>query len=224
MIELINVSKSYHYGRSKETAALRDVSLTIERGEMTAIVGPSGAGKSTLLSVIGGLCRIQSGKYLFEGTDVSSFCERQRSRFRNEKIGIVMQSFALVDEYSVLENVMLPLYFRRGEKNKRQSAAAALAQTGISHLQDKCVGELSGGERQRCAIARCLCQRPDVILADEPTGQLDSANSEKIMGIFSELNRAGMTVVVVTHDEGLARQCSRMITLKDGRIENDRRS
>lgn len=223
MIELQNVSKSYNYKKSNETAALKSVNLSVEKGEMTAIVGPSGAGKSTLLHVIGGFCNIQSGKYFFDGTDVAALSESKRSRFRNEKIGIVMQGFALIEEYTVLENVMIPLYFRGGVKNKKALALAAIEKTGIAHLKNKLVSSLSGGEKQRCAIARCLCQNPAVILADEPTGQLDSANSEKIMGIFSELNQGGMTVIIVTHDGKVADKCRRIITLKDGRIEDDRK-
>ncbi len=129
-----------------------------------------------------------------------------------------MQNFALIEEYSVLENIMVPLYFRHGAKDKKMQALAAMEKLGIDHLKDKCVSELSGGERQRCAIARCLCQHPCVILADEPTGQLDSENSEKIMDILAQLNGAGMTVVIVTHDEKVAQRCSRIITLKDGKI------
>ena len=223
MIELHNVTKYYHYGKSGEVAALRGIDLSVNRGEMTAIVGPSGAGKSTLLHVLGGMCRIDGGSYLFEGTCVSSLGDRALSKLRNERIGIVMQEFALVEEYSVLENTLLPLYFRRRAQNKRNAALDALEQTGVAHLQKKNVSELSGGERQRVAIARCLCQHPDVILADEPTGQLDSENSKKIMDIFSQLNRSGMTIVIVTHDKTVADACSHTISMRDGRTEHDER-
>lgn len=137
MIELINVSKSYNYKKANVTAALKSIDLTIGKGEMTAIIGPSGAGKSTLLHVIGGLCNIQSGKYFFDGADVSAFTDVQRSKLRNEKIGIVMQNFALIDEYSVIDNVMIPLFFRHSVKNKRERAERAMEQTGIAHLKNK---------------------------------------------------------------------------------------
>lgn len=223
MIELKSISKSYSYGKSNATTALKNIDLIIQKGEMVAVIGPSGAGKSTLLHILGGLCKFDSGEYLFEGINVAQFSESKRAYFRNEKIGIVMQDFALVEEYTVLENVMIPLYFRRGAKNKNQSALSAIEQVGISHLKNKRVSLLSGGERQRCAIARCLSQNPSVILADEPTGQLDSENSKKIMELFQKLNESGLTIIIVTHDENVAKSCKRIVALKDGSIENDLR-
>lgn len=221
MIELKDISKSYNYNKSNETVALRSVNLKIDKGEMVAVVGPSGAGKSTLLHVIGALCTIQSGSYTFDGEDVSAMSENKRSRFRNEKIGIVMQNFALVEEYTVADNVAIPLYFRKGVKNRRQLVADAMQKTGIYELKNKYAYQLSGGEKQRCAISRCLCQNPQVILADEPTGQLDSANAANIMDIFEQLNNEGMTVIVVTHDENVANRCKRIVHIKDGQVLSD---
>ena len=202
MIELKNVSKCYSYGKSGETMALKNIDLMIKKGEMVAIIGPSGAGKSTLLHVFGALSKFD-GEYFFEGENVALLSERKRAKFRNEKIGIVMQNFALVDEYSVFENVQIPLFFRRGMGNKKEAVLAAIEQVGISHLKNKRVSLLSGGERQRVAIARCLCQNPCVILADEPTGQLDSENSGKIMELFQN-------------------RCRRIVKIKDGRIDDDK--
>lgn len=221
MIKLENLSKNYNGGKANEVKALKNINLSIQKGEMLAIVGASGAGKSTLLHILGGLSNITSGKYLFNGNDIGVLSESAKSKFRNQKIGIVMQSFALIDEYTVLQNVCIPLYFRKGVKDKQALALNAIQKVGISHLKDKVVSELSGGEKQRCAIARCLCQNPEVILADEPTGQLDSENAKKILDILCGLNEMGITVIIVTHDEKTANRCKRIITLSDGIIVCD---
>lgn len=218
MIELCNICKSYNYKKPNETVALRNVSLTVSEGEMIAITGASGAGKSTLLHIIGGLCNFESGKYIFNGADVGDFSETERSRHRNINIGIIMQDFALIDDYTVIENVCIPLSFRRGVKNKTQTARYALERVGITHLATKRVSDISGGEKQRCAIARCICQSPKVILADEPTGQLDTDNSKKIMDLLCRLNAEGITVIVVTHDKDVASACKHIVTLRDGQI------
>lgn len=221
MIKLENVYKTYNNGKTNEVKAIKNLSLTIEKGELVAIAGPSGAGKSTLLHVLGGLCNLNDGKYYFNQSEVNVFSEGEKSKFRNKNIGIVMQNFALIEEYSVTENVSLPLHFRKGVKNKKEEALSAIQKVGVFHLKDKPVSELSGGEKQRVAIARCLCQAPEVILADEPTGQLDCDNAKKIIDLLLDLNKTGLTVIVVTHDKEIASRFNRIITIKDGEIVSD---
>lgn len=221
MIRLKNVTKYYNENKTNQTVGVRDVTLAIEPGEMIAVTGPSGAGKSTLLHIIAGLSAVREGSYLFDGRDIFSLSDSERSALRNDQIGLIRQDFALIDEYSVADNVLIPLYFNRREKATKEKALAALEQVGIAHLAKKRASELSGGEKQRCAIARCLCQKPQVILADEPTGQLDSANAKKIIELLFELNRSGITVLLVTHDEALAAECPRVLSMRDGRIERD---
>lgn len=219
MIEIKNITKIYNPGKSNEFTALKDISLTIGDGEMTAIIGKSGAGKSTLLHIMACIDNYQNGEYRIDGTLVKQLSERDSARIRNEKIGMVMQDFALVEDFSALENVLLPLDFAKNKKSdRRETAMKALSSVGMAEYAKKPVNKLSGGQKQRVAIARAIVNEPSMILADEPTGALDSKTSAEIMEVFKSLNRQGKTVVIVTHDLEVARQFGRIIEISDGRI------
>lgn len=219
MIEIKNITKIYNPGKSNEFTALKDISLTIGDGEMTAIIGKSGAGKSTLLHIMACIDNYQNGEYRIDGTLVKQLSERDSARIRNEKIGMVMQDFALVEDFSALENVLLPLDFAKNKKSdRRETAMKALSSVGMAEYAKKPVNKLSGGQKQRVAIARAIVNEPSMILADEPTGALDSKTSAEIMEVFKSLNMQGKTVVIVTHDLEVARQCGRIIEISDGRI------
>ncbi len=199
--------------------ALKNVSLEVRQGEFLAVMGKSGCGKSTLLNVIGGVLKPTKGSYLFEGNDVSAFSGKQMAEFRNRNIGFIVQNFALVNEMTVRENVMLPLSYakiKRSEAMKR--AEEAMERLGIIQYEYKFPSKLSGGERQRVAIARSIAADTSVILADEPTGSLDEATGRSVIDIFKELNGSGKTIIMVTHDRELAEQGTRMLTMKDGEI------
>ncbi|MBR2481859.1 MAG: ABC transporter ATP-binding protein, partial [Oscillospiraceae bacterium] len=198
---------------------LRGVSLTIEDGEMVAIIGKSGAGKSTLLHILACIDSYESGEYKIDDVLIQKLSERQYARIRNEKIGMVMQDFALVDDFSAIENVMLPLDFASKKKpNRKALAMKALQSVGMDSMAKKPVNKLSGGQKQRVAIARAIVNEPSVILADEPTGALDTKTAAEIMGVFKQLNEQGKTVIIVTHDMGVAQQCDRIIEISDGLI------
>ena len=200
--------------------ALAGVDLQIESGEFVAIVGSSGSGKSTLLQILGCLDRANSGRYLLSGKDVLSLSEKEMARVRNETIGFVFQSFHLLGDRNALENVRLPLEYRRGGKD-HGDPAEVLERVQLADRSRHRPSQLSGGERQRVAIARALVKKPELLLCDEPTGNLDSSTGEAILELFDELNRKGITLVVVTHDEGLADRCSRILRLKDGLVHLD---
>ncbi|MFC1988874.1 ABC transporter ATP-binding protein [Chloroflexota bacterium] len=219
MIELDNVTKTYQMGKV-EIHALRGVSLTIEKGEMVAIIGASGSGKSTLMNVIGFLDKLTSGKYTYEGTDVSQFNDNRLAVMRNGEIGFVFQDYSLLSRASALANVELPLIYAGGS-NKRKRAIEALERVGLSARANHRPTELSGGEQQRVAIARALVNNPSLILADEPTGNLDSAVTGEILSIFHGLNQEGITVVMVTHEMDIADQTKRKIRVLDGQIISD---
>lgn len=220
-LELSNIYKEYEINRDNEIqSVLNGVNLTIADGEMIAIMGKSGAGKSTLLHIIGLLDVYDRGNYKLDGEDISDFTNKQRAKIRNEKIGFVLQDFGLVEDETVMENVSLPLMLSRTSMKKiREVALEKMKKVGVEHLSNKKVSVLSGGEKQRVAIARALVCDPEYIMADEPTGALDSVNAEKIMSILSSLNKEGKTVIIVTHDETVAKKCGRIITIKDGKIE-----
>ena len=221
MIELKNINKTYNKGKSNAFQALKDVSLTIEDGEMVAIIGKSGAGKSTLMYIIGCIDDFESGTYILNGDDISTIKEGKRAKIRNKDIGIVMQDFALVEDYTAIENVMIPLYFSKGKllESKKSIAKKALEKVGIGELASKRVNKLSGGQKQRVAIARAIVNNPSILLADEPTGALDVKTSAEIMGVFKELNEQGITVIIITHDMEVAEGCERVIEISDGRIK-----
>lgn len=221
MIEIKNIDKTYNIGKSNAFQALKDVSLTIDDGEMVAIIGKSGAGKSTLMHIIGCIDDFESGTYILNGEDISSIKEGKRAKIRNKDIGIVMQDFALVEDYTAIENVMIPLYFAKGKllESKKSIAKKALEKVGIGELASKRVNKLSGGQKQRVAIARAIVNNPSILLADEPTGALDVKTSAEIMGVFEELNEQGITVIIITHDMEVAEGCERVIEISDGRIK-----
>lgn len=219
MITLKNIIKIYNPKKANEFEALHGVSCEIQDGEMVAIIGKSGAGKSTLLHILACIDSYQKGEYTIDGTLVKNLSERQYAKIRNEKIGMVMQDFALVEDFSALENVMIPLNFSKKKiKDKKEKALAALNSVGIKDLAKKPCNKLSGGQKQRVAIARAIVNQPTMILADEPTGALDTKTSEEIMELFKSLNHQGKTIVIVTHDPKVAEQCDRIVEISDGNI------
>ena len=221
MIEIKNLTKTYNYKKSNAFTALKDISLKIEDGEMLAIVGKSGAGKSTLLHIIGCIDTFEKGEYTIDGTDVHKLSDKKLADIRNEKVGIVMQDFALVEEYTVIENVKIPLYFSKKKKGSANTLALeALEKVGIKELAKKPVNKLSGGQKQRVAVARAIVNDPSFILADEPTGALDTKTSAEITELFQKLNEEGKTVIIITHDPGAAEKCKRKIEIYDGEILN----
>ena len=218
LIELKNVSKTYHSGENS-VCALQDISLSVNDGEMVAIVGKSGSGKSTLMNLIGTLDFPDSGHYLLDGTEVSSLSSRRLSDVRAKKIGFVFQRFNLIPGLSALENVALPLLYRGiGRKERERAAALALEKVGLSERMQHLPSQLSGGQQQRVAIARAMISDPPILLADEPTGNLDSHSGAEILQILSDLHRNGSTVLIITHDNGIAEQMPRVICMADGRI------
>jgi putative ABC transport system ATP-binding protein len=219
MIQLEDVTKVYRMGKV-EVRALYGVDLTINDGELIAIMGPSGSGKTTLMNILGCLDVPTSGRYLLDGTDVSQLSDNRLAKIRSHKIGFVFQSFNLVPRTSALRNVELPLVYA-GVRSRRTPARLALEQVGLGDRQKHMPNELSGGQQQRVAIARALINDPSILLADEPTGNLDSASSVEILKLLSALNDAGRTVVLITHEEEIARFAKRVVRMRDGHIESD---
>ncbi len=221
ILKIENLFKSYSLGRL-EVPVLHDINLAVNSGEFAAIMGPSGSGKSTLMNLIGCLDRPTSGKILIGGEDISMLPETDLARIRGERVGFVFQTFNLISRLTALKNVELPMVYQdipRGARLKR--AARLLEMLGLTDRADHKPPELSGGQRQRVAIARALVNEPDILLADEPTGNLDSKTGLEIMQIFNGLHSEGRTIIMVTHDQGLAENCDRIIRLKDGRIEDE---
>ena len=222
LIELRDVYKIYSEGLESEVRALDGVSLTIEKGEFVAIVGQSGSGKSTMMNVLGCLDVPTYGEYLLEGTDVSELSDMQLSRIRNKEIGFIFQGFNLIPNLTAVENVELPLIYRGVSRSVRQELSReALKKVGLEHRMDHKPSEMSGGQQQRVAIARAIAQAPPVILADEPTGNLDSNSTKEIMDILKGLHNEGRTVILITHDNDIAAQAKRVIKIKDGKVESD---
>ncbi|MFK2825518.1 ABC transporter ATP-binding protein [Bacillus sp. B190/17] len=223
MLQLKNLYKSYKQGK-EEIPILHDIHLTIERGEYVSIMGPSGSGKSTLMNIIGCLDTPSSGEYTLDGMNMLSGKENRLAAIRNKYIGFVFQSFNLLPRSSALENVELPLIYAKVDKKERKERAIdALTKVGLEERLHFKPTELSGGQKQRVAIARAIVNHPKFVLADEPTGALDSKSSAQVMDIFTKLNEEGVTVVLITHEQEIAEYTNRTILLRDGRILQDER-
>lgn len=218
MIKLTNVTKTYVTNKV-ETKALKGVNLEIKNGEMLAIMGASGSGKSTLLNILGCMDNLTSGRYLFDEVDIGKLKTKELGKFRKDNVSFVFQSFALMNNYTVFENVEMPLLARRiGKKDRKKAVNKALKILEIEELKEKYPLQISGGQQQRVAIARAIVTDSSIILADEPTGALDIQNSMNLMRILKNINNEGKTVVIVTHDESIAAQCTRTVRISDGRI------
>jgi putative ABC transport system ATP-binding protein len=221
LIDLSNITRTYQMG-TQTVRALAGVDLTVRANEYVAIMGPSGSGKSTMMNIIGCLDTPSSGTYILNGTDVSSMSDDDLARVRNREIGFVFQTFNLLPRVSCLQNVELPLVYAGIRKSRRREMATdALQKVGLGDRMDHKPNELSGGQRQRVAVARALVNNPSILLADEPTGNLDSRTGEEIMQLFEALYRRGNTLLVVTHEEEVAQHARRIVRLKDGVIESD---
>ena len=224
VIQMNGIIKRYYEGKENELEILQGIDLTVRQGDFVAIVGESGSGKSTLMNIIGALDKPTSGTYLLDGTNVQAMPDSQLSVIRNKKIGFVFQNFNLIGRTSALKNVELPmLYAHVPPRQRTQRAKELLAAVGMAERADHQPNELSGGQKQRVAIARAMANDPSLLLADEPTGALDSATSRTVMDIFHRLNRQqGKTIVLITHSQQLAEECPRILTLIDGRIVSER--
>ena len=221
IIDLRNIVKNYYVG-SIVVRALRSISIQMQPNEYVAIMGPSGSGKSTLMNLLGCLDTATDGTYILNGTDVSKMDDNKLAEIRNQEIGFVFQTFNLLPRYSALENVMLPMVYAGSPKNQRlERAKETLASVGLEDRMDHKPNELSGGQRQRVAVARAMVNNPSIILADEPTGNLDSKTSVDIMNLLDEIHSRGNTVILVTHEEDIAKRAGRIIRLIDGEVEQD---
>ena len=221
LVEIQDISKIYNPGEN-EVRALDHISLTIQKGEFVAIIGQSGSGKSTLMNMIGCLDVPTEGTYILNGQNVSKLSDNELSDIRNQEIGFIFQGFNLIANLTAQENVELPLIYRGVPKKERHElSVAALKKVGLAHRMDHRPSEMSGGQQQRVAIARAIAQAPPVILADEPTGNLDSASSMEILDILKQLHAENRTVILITHDNDIAKQAKRGIRIKDGKIERD---
>lgn len=221
MVKLENIVKTYNRGKANAFEALHDISIEIPRAKITVITGKSGAGKSTLLHILALFDRPDSGRYLLDGEDITEASEKELAIMRNRKIGIVMQDYALIEDYSVIENILLPLdidSMKRNRKEKNTIAHEVMEKVGIDDLAGKRVDQLSGGQKQRVAIARSMINSPDIIIADEPTGALDSVNSSVIIDLFRMMRDEGKTVIIVTHDRDVSMIGDLCFEISDGRI------
>ena len=216
MIKLENLTKIYDTDGVK-TIALQNIDLQINKGEFVAIVGVSGSGKTTLLNILGGMDIPTKGNYFFDDMDISHFNNKQLESFRRDKISFVFQNFALINSYSVYKNIEIPL-LARNKKNRKEIIQRCMKQMNISEYADKKVSSLSGGQKQRTAIARALASNSELLLADEPTGSLDTENRDIVMDCFKKINDSGKTVIIITHDMQAASKCSRIIKISDGKI------
>lgn len=220
ILELHKICKSYSQGKN-DVPVLFDIDLEVQEGEYIAVMGPSGSGKSTLMNIIGLLDQPSSGSYIFDGQDVSKCSDNQLSEIRNKKIGFVFQNFNLLPRQSVVENVALPLLYSGVKRKERiRRAKEMLIRVGLEDRMNFKPTQLSGGQKQRVAIARAMAGNPRMLLADEPTGALDTHSGEQIMELFHELNKEGVTIVMITHESEIAAHAQRTVTIRDGRVEN----
>lgn len=221
MIQIQKLNKVYCSSKQVKYPALTDFSTEINGGELVAIIGPSGAGKSTLLHILACIDTATSGRVIIDGEEITKFSPRKLAKIRNTKTSIVLQDFALLDDFTVFDNVMLPLQFSKGsKKTKKEKVIHVLEQLHIAELSGKYANQLSGGQKQRVAIARALVTEPRYLFADEPTGALDSNTSEEILNVLLDLNASGITVVIVTHNMEIAERCHRILEIRDGRLVN----
>ena len=221
MIEIRDIAKIYKMG-TMEVKAIQSITIDIAENEYVALMGPSGSGKSTLMNILGCLDTPTHGTYILNGTDVSHLVDNELAEIRNREIGFVFQTFNLLPRYSALENVALPLiYAGMGKQARETRAKEVLEQVGLGDRMEHKPNELSGGQRQRVAVARALVNKPSIILADEPTGNLDSKTSVEIMQLFSDIHKAGNTVILVTHEPDIAKNAERIVHLRDGLVESD---
>ncbi len=221
MIEINKLNKSYAIGKNS-LHVLKGIDLSIKKGELVAIMGSSGSGKSTLLNIIGMLDNYDSGSYQLDNVPIKDLDETKAAKYRNQFLGFIFQSFNLINYKTALENIALPLYYQGISRNERQKIAFDyLEKVGLGDWSEHLPSELSGGQKQRIAIARALASQPKVLLADEPTGALDSTTSEEVMALIKKINKEGKTILVVTHEHEIANMCNRIITLKDGVIVTD---
>ncbi|MBM4434244.1 MAG: ABC transporter ATP-binding protein [Chloroflexi bacterium] len=223
LIEIRGIEKTYRMGRDVTVQALRGVNLAIARGEMVAVMGPSGSGKSTLMNVLGCLDVPDAGSYRLAGTEVRTLSDDELAEIRNRRIGFVFQTFNLLPRLNALENVELPLVYGGNGQDRRRKAREALELVGLGDRAGHRPSEMSGGQQQRVAIARALMNDPDLLLADEPTGNLDSRSSAEILAIFQELNEESRTVIMVTHEPDVAEHCRRVVRMRDGVVHQDER-
>lgn len=217
-----HIKKVYNQGKANAYEALHDISMKINDSEMVAIMGTSGAGKSTLLHILACIDSYEDGEYWLDEVLVKNLSEKKLAHIRNQQIGMVMQDFALIEDFTAIQNVLFPIDFSSKKmKDKKKLALKALSDVGMHEYAQKPVSKLSGGQKQRIAIARAIVNAPSIILADEPTGALDTKTSSEIMSLFLELHHKGHTIVIVTHDHNIAAQCERIIRIEDGRIVQD---
>lgn len=222
LIEMKQIDMKYNKGKENEVHALKEISLNIAQGAFIALVGASGSGKSTLLQIIGGMIRPTSGKYTFNGMEVQSMSDGELARFRNRQVGYVLQDYGLLRDRNVIENVCLPMMFSATKwKDIEGRAMEVLTELHIDHLKTRRVNQLSGGQCQLFAVARALTMSAPLILADEPTGSLDSNTAEQLMGVFKRLNDTGITILMVTHNETISKQCKQVVRISDGRLFAD---
>lgn len=223
MVKLEHVSKIYNQGQKNMCYGIKDLSLEIKQGELVAVIGRSGAGKSTLMHILGCMDCYEEGEYWLNGEKIKGLNDRRLSRIRNQKIGIVLQNYALVEELTVEENISIPLDFagKYSKKERQKKIQTVLQKVEMEEYADYYVGYLSGGQKQRIAIARAIVNSPDVIFADEPTGALDSQTAKHIMSLFKKLNEEGKTVIIVTHDMQVAKECNRILEISDGVLKSD---